>query len=146
MRSCSALGGWGRRAASRCCQFRRKQNGYSADYDNFVVRDVGQLTAVSPIAWKRRVNQQEIHQPSIKSLSAYNPMLSQHFVYMHAHVCISLAFSMGANCTRDKEILYVGRSLCKISGSHPEEGSSPSSEEMNLMGHKINNMSENENK
>lgn len=146
MRSCSALGGWGSQAASRCCQFGRKQNGYSADYDNFVVRDVGQLTAVLPIAWKRRVNQQEIHQPSIKSLSAYNPMLSQHFLYTYAQVFISLAFSMGANCTQDKDILYVGWSLCKISGSHPEEGSLPSTEEMNLMGHKINNMSENENK
>lgn len=31
----------------------------------FAARDVGQVTVLSPIAWKRRVNQQEIHQLSI---------------------------------------------------------------------------------
>lgn len=50
----------------------RKINGYGADYDNSVVRDVGQLTVVPAIAWKRRANQQEIHQLSIKPLSASN--------------------------------------------------------------------------
>lgn len=60
----------------------RKLNGYDAKYDNFVVRDVGQL--MSPIAWKRRVNQQEIHQHSIKSLLAYNCI--EQLVFMHTTV------------------------------------------------------------
>lgn len=47
----------------------RKINGYGTDYDNSVVRDVGQLTVVPAIAWKRRANQQEIHQLSVKPLS-----------------------------------------------------------------------------
>lgn len=59
---------------------------------------MGQLTAVSPIAWKRRVNQQETHQPSIKSHSACNPILSQHFVCKHVQVFFfTAAFSMGVN-------------------------------------------------
>lgn len=70
--------------------------------------DVGQLTAVSPIAWKRRVNQQETHQPSIKSLSACNPILSQHFVCMYELFLLHpLAWVQS-----ELEILYDGWKLC----------------------------------
>lgn len=41
----------------------------------FAAKDLGHFTNVAPIVWKRRVNQQEIHQLSIKALSA-NHMMS----------------------------------------------------------------------
>lgn len=44
----------------------------------FAAKDLGHFTNVVPIVWKRRVNQQEIHQLSIKGLSA-NHIVSWHF-------------------------------------------------------------------
>lgn len=44
----------------------------------FEAKDLGHFTNVAPIVWKRRVNQQEIHQLSIKGISA-NPIVSWHF-------------------------------------------------------------------
>lgn len=96
MCSCCSPQGLGVWAGSRCCQLTRKLNGYDAKYDNFVVRDVGQLI-MSPIAWKRRVNQQEIHQHSTKSLLAYNCI--KQLVYMHTTV--QVLYSIKKSCMTD---------------------------------------------
>lgn len=99
------------------------KNGCSAYYYVSVVRDVGQVTVRSPIAWKRRVNQQEIHQlsinchfhtvvscwvsslypwtqPDVKKLLSAN---AKQIAYSH----IWQGESLCANCTWYKEIQYI---------------------------------------
>lgn len=70
MHSCSALGVGGGGAVSweHMPPIQKEAKMVAAQYYYiFVVRDVGQVTVLSPIAWKRRLNQQEIHQLSINT-------------------------------------------------------------------------------
>ncbi len=69
MRSCSALEG-GAELEAHAANSERSEM-VTAHFMScffffsFVARDVSQVSVLSPIAWKRRVNQQEIHQLSI---------------------------------------------------------------------------------